>query len=146
MLLYEKLHWCLSTTYCRAVDVFLVLGSATNFYWRAWPIFCLENLIFHLKKGHTVNYLGHVPFVPLQCLRLHTIPPRVTADFSEKVSLRTRCYCLESNVKHELPNSDFHLKLSNLTLVSNKNSKNKIRKRYLSHLIQFRKTHRLPLT
>ena len=58
MLLYGKLNWCVSTTYCRAVDVFSVLGTATNFYWGARPIFCMENLIFHLKKGYSVNYWG----------------------------------------------------------------------------------------
>ena len=56
MLLYEKLHWCLSTTYCWALDVFLVLGGATNFYWWARPIFCMDNLMLHLKKGYSVNY------------------------------------------------------------------------------------------
>ena len=68
MLLYEKLHWCLSTTYCRAVDVFLVLWDATNFYWGTRPIFCMDDLILHLKKGYSINYWwgggGHVPLCP----------------------------------------------------------------------------------
>ena len=41
-----------------AVDVLLVLGGATNFYWGVRPIFCMENLIFHLKKGYSAIYWG----------------------------------------------------------------------------------------
>ena len=55
----------LSRTYCRTVDVFLVFGSAINFYWAARPIFCMENLIFDFKNGYSVNYWGVCsPFVP----------------------------------------------------------------------------------
>ena len=35
---------------------FLVLGGATNCYWGHGLFFCMENLIFHLKKGYSVNY------------------------------------------------------------------------------------------
>ena len=56
MLLYEELYWYLSRNYCKTVDVFLVLGGATNFYWGAEPICCMKNLIFHLKKGYSVGY------------------------------------------------------------------------------------------
>ena len=109
------------------------IGACNQFLLGCTVYFLHGKPYLSLKKRYSVNYWGHVPLVPLQCLRLCTIPPRATANFSEKNSLRTSCYCFECNVKHELPNFDVHLMLSNLTLVSNKNE---IRERYLYHLIQ----------
>ena len=74
--------------------------------------------------------------MPLQqCLRLCTIPPKATADFSEKIFTENEVLLVVLSVmlsKHKLPNFDVHLMLTNLTLVSNEN---RIRERYWSHLI-----------
>ena len=144
MLLYEKLHWRLSTTYYRVEDVLFSIGGRNQFLLVARSIFCMEkNLPYlenvpylSLKKGIRCKLLGGI--FPL-CLRLCTIPLKATSDFSEKISLkRGAINCFECNVKH----FDVHLMWTNLTLVSNKN---KTRQRYLSYFIQSGKTDRFPL-
>ena len=132
MLLYEKVHWWLSMTYCRAVVV-----SATNFYWG----YSLFFPIFHPKNFYSVIIRGQGDIFP-QC----PFSGYGSGLFhQERRLISQKKFNWEWGAincsDHELPNFYVYLMLGNLTLVS---SKNNFRERYLSHLIQFRKTHRFP--
>ena len=68
MLLYEKLHWRLSTTCYRAEDVFFSIGVCNQFLLGARSIFCMEKDLpylknvphLSLKKGIECKLLGGI--------------------------------------------------------------------------------------
>ena len=66
--------------------IFSIGGGATNFYWGTRPIFCLENLIFHLKKRDSVNYWGGMfPLCPFSAYGSVLFHPEPRLIFQKKI-------------------------------------------------------------
>ena len=96
----------------------------------------MENLIFHLIKGYSVNYWGACSLCAPSAVptALYYSTQSHGWFFRKKFTENEVLLVVLSVIlgKHKLPNFDVHLMLTNLTLVSNEN---RIRDRFLSHLI-----------